>query len=391
MESKSVVVVGGGAIGLCAAWQLAELGASVTVIEKASVGSGSTGLSAGVIETQYVDPIDIELRVRSMEIFESLERDHGLHVTRYGYLRLAHTPDQLAAFEESVTTQTRLGVKDARVVSPGEIEALYPEIQSEGIIGGLFGPSDGYIDGYLYCQLLGELCQARGVALLQRAPLTGYERTAAGQHRVSTPRGEIVCDVVVNAAGAWAGEVGETLGLPCPVLPQRHQAVFAHLGTPPQYRFPTIIDYTPGSGEEGLYVRYENANRLILGLHSEEVVHDVADPNSYFSGVDDEYVEAVASKLIERFPGFGDVAGFRDGWAGLYPVSPDGRAQLGPHPEDETVIVATGGGGAGLQISPVLGRLVGEWVLSDTQTSTELAEALRPRAEFFGRGEARSL
>jgi len=150
MAAPSVAVIGGGAIGLSTALHLAELGADdVVVLERSHVAAESSGLSVGIIETQYVEPLDIELRVRSMELFRRLERDRGLHVVRNGYLRLVHSADRLPAFEASMELQRELGVADACVLDAAGVQELVPDLRCDDVAGGLWGPSDGYIDGHL--------------------------------------------------------------------------------------------------------------------------------------------------------------------------------------------------------------------------------------------------
>src|SRR5690349_15608467 len=152
-----VVVVGAGALGLCTARELTKLGVEhVTVIDRGSVAGASSGLSVGIIETQYLDPLAIEIRVLAMSVFAELERDHGLPITRNGYLRPAHTETDLANYTRSVEIQHDLGVDDATVLTPDQIKRLVPDMRCDDFLGGLFGPSDGYIDGHLYCSILAE-------------------------------------------------------------------------------------------------------------------------------------------------------------------------------------------------------------------------------------------
>ncbi|HLW61590.1 MAG TPA: FAD-binding oxidoreductase [bacterium] len=378
MIGPSVAVIGGGAIGLSTALQLAELGASpVRVLERAYVASGSSGLSVGIIETQYLDPLDIELRVRSMEFFSALERRHNLTVTRNGYLRLAHRADELAAFETSVKMQRNLGVRDARTLSRREVLGLVPHMHCDDVIGGLFGPSDGYIDGHLYCNLLADLAKRRNAEVRTQVTLVRAEKGALHRHRLITTQGEVECDFVVNAAGAWAGEIGALLGAPVKLLPQRHQVTLAHLPRPLAYVMPSVMDYIPHSGDYGLYLRHDTRSRLLVGLHTEEPLHDIVDPNNYSRSTDYTFLEAVAEKFALRFPLL-DGARLAAGWAGLYPVSPDGLAQVGPTPGQRTVISACGVGGSGLQTSPAIGRLAAEWVVFGEPRSIPTARSLTP-------------
>jgi sarcosine oxidase, subunit beta len=376
--SVRVCVVGAGAIGLSSALALARRGAAVTVLEAEHPAAGSSGLSVGIVETQYVEPLDIALRVRAMQTFRALERDHDLHVTRNGYLRLAHDPGQLAVFERSVEIQRELGVQGPRVLDMPGVRRLVPDLRADDVLGGLHGPDDGFLDGHLYCGLLAELATAAGAALRPRERL--LEATTGGDgHRLRTSRGEHRCDVVVNAAGPWAERVGALLNAPAPLRPQRHEAVVVHLPEPLGYVMPSVMDYTPGSGHSGLYFRHERPGQLVAGLHTEEALEDVADVDDYARSARPDFLEAVAELLSDRLPGLADGAALAHGWAGLYPLSADGLPQVGPVPGNETVISAAGAGGSGIQLSPAIGELVADWILDGRPRAVAGAEALAPR------------
>jgi sarcosine oxidase subunit beta len=379
----SVGIVGAGAVGLSAARALTELGVDdVVVLERSHVAGGSSGRSVGVVETQYVDPFDIALRVPSKRVFEELERDHGLGFTRNGYLRIGHTEEDIRRFERSVAVQRELGVEDAIVLDSVEISKRFPDVRSDDVSAGLYGPSDGFVDGHLYCELLCELAQARGARIVQQTRLTGHELLDDGRHRLLTSTGELTCEFVVNAAGAWAQEVGRSLGVNTPILPQRHQAVSIHLPRTLDYMMPEVMDYAPAEGRDGLYFRHETFDMFLGGLHSEEAVHPVVDPDDWFEGVEQTYLEQLSELLPHRLPSLAD-ARLGKGWAGLYPVSPDGRPQVGPCPEDRSVIAACGVGGYGIQVSPIVGRLAAEWIVfGETRSLGEAAELLPGRASL---------
>jgi sarcosine oxidase subunit beta len=388
--APSVCVVGAGAIGLASAFALARRGATeVTVLEAQHLAAGSSGLSVGIVETQYPLPLDIELRVRSMELFDELEREHGLRIVRNGYLRLARSPAALAIFEESVRVQRSLGVQDACVLDREGVARLVPDMAVGDVAGGLYGPSDGFLDGHLYCGLLAQLAQARGVRVLSGQELLGAHRVTGGREppgghaglggrwRLRTGVGEFACDYVVDAAGPWAARVATLLGHEMPLSPQRHQAVVVHLPRELPYVMPSVTDYTPGSGERGLYFRHERASTLIAGLHTEEALEPVADPDHYARGADPDFLETVAERLAARLP---SLAGARlaQGWAGLYPVSPDGLPQVGPLPGCPGAILAGGAGGAGIQLSPAIGELVADWILTGEPRAVSDAARLAP-------------
>jgi sarcosine oxidase subunit beta len=374
----SVCVIGAGALGLASALALTRRGAGeVTVLEAHHVAAGSSGLSIGIVETQYVTPLDIELRVRSMALFDELEREHGLWIVRNGYARLAHTAAELAAFEESARIQHALGVRDARVLDRAALARLVPDLAVGDLAGALFGPSDGYLDGHLYCTLLAALAAAGGAQILTGHALLDASTDAGEGWRLRTSGGELSCDYVVNAAGPWAAQVADLLGVPLALSPQRHQAIMVLLPRELSYTMPSVTDYTPGTGLAGLYFRHERPAQLIAGVHTEEVLGEACDPDDYARGVDPEFLEVVAELLLARLPTLA-AARLAHGWAGLYPVSPDGLPQVGPVPGRPTAILAAGAGGAGIQLSPAIGELVADWILAGEPRVVAEAAPLAP-------------
>ncbi len=380
-RTPSVVVVGAGALGLSTASQLTARGVTdVTVIERHHVAAASSGLSVGIIETQYLDPLAIEIRVESMRSFVDLERSGELQITHNGYLRLAHRDADMEAFARSVELQRALGITDARLLDRDDLARLVPHMRVDDLAGGLFGPSDGYIDGHLYCEALAAVITASGGRVLQDTELVGCDPLPGDRNRLRTTRGDLECDIVVNAAGGWAGLVGDILGAPVAILPQRHQALMAHLAAPLLYVMPSVMDYVPSSGGFGVYVRDDGPGRLIAGLHTEEVLHDIVDPDEVRRETGSEYIELVAERLGHRLPGLDDMR-LGDVWAGIYPMRPDGRPVVGPHPGRGSVVTVAGAGGSGLQSSPALGRIAADWILDGTSSSIPAATVLRPTIE----------
>jgi sarcosine oxidase subunit beta len=376
-EGPLVCVIGAGAIGLSSALQLARRGCDVTVIDTRHVAAGSSGLSVGIVETQYLERLDIELRVRARRTFAWLEREHELRIVRNGYLRLGHDAASRVAFERSVEIQRELGVRDAEVLDRGEMARLVPEMRTDDLEVGLFGRGDGFIDGHLYCGLLAELAVQAGARLLMATELQGAEPLSGGGLRLKTSGGELECDLAVDAAGPWAGKVARLLGYELGLAPQRHQACVVHLPHELPYTMPSVMDYTPGSGERGLYFRHEASGRLIAGLHREEASAHSADPDFYVHQADEEFLEELAGKLSNRLPGLA-AAALAGGWAGLYPVSITGRPLVGPLTDGMPVIVAGGAGGSGIQLSPVMGELVADWVVHGEPRALAGARQLVP-------------
>jgi sarcosine oxidase subunit beta len=116
---------------------------------------------------------------------------------------------------------------------------------------------------------------------------------------------------------------------------------------------------------------------MIAGLHSEDRLHEIVDPDSYAAGGDHAFASEVAGRLAYRLPALADMR-LSDAWAGLYPLSPDGLPVVGPHPDRPTVVAVLGAGGSGLQSAPALGRLAAEWIVHGEPVTIPAATSLLP-------------
>ena len=372
-----VLVIGGGIVGCCIADALAHAGVAVEVLERDQLAAGSSGLAVGVVESQYTDPLWIDLRVFARRAFDRLAESTDIGFVRSGYARLGYSEQDLGLFTASVAHQRLLGVEDARVLAVDELAALVPALRVDDVHGALWCPSDGYVDPHLATVAFADRAVAAGAHITTRCAVTAAERRD-GQWQLATTAGPRTADVVVNAAGPWAPQVAALLGLSCDVSPQRRSAAQVHLAEPLDYVHPFTMNYIPGVNRLGAYVRYEAPDRLICGLHSEELLDPASDPDDYPRGVTQEWQEELAGQLALRFPGLADGMSFGEGWSGLYPCRPSLEPSIGWRPETEGVIDAVGFGGGGIQSGPAAGALVRDWLLHDEPRAIPAAARLAP-------------
>lgn len=366
-------VIGGGAAGMATALELARQGAKVTVLEADALGSGSSGRSVGVVGTQMTDPFQLLMRRYGQARFREWE-GQGFRFNHIGYLRLARTPAQMRALEESQRMQEEAGFR-ARVLAPEEMVQLIPHLSVEGLAGGIFGPDDGFLDPYELCTFLGARLREQGGEIRQFCKVTGVARRSGG-YRLETTKGGLDCDVVVNAAGAWAPKVAAMFGQELHIFPERHEAMAILLDQPLDYTMPMVMDLIDGQGT-GLNFRHEKPNELISEIHKVST-GTFADPDDYNDQCMDASREYLAELLLERLP---DLPGARlgRGWAGLYPITADHKPFVGPvDPSEPGLITAGGGGGYGIQLSPVIGIAAADWALHGAVVSAPGLEALRP-------------
>lgn len=372
-------VIGAGTAGVGAALRAAQLGAEVTIMDRDGPASGSSGRSAAIYNVQTVDPLHIELRVRARELFFELERLRGLPLRRIGNLRVAWTDSDREILSGVIGIQRGLGLTedDSILLDRAGIQRLVPDLVTSDLAGGLFGPQDGVIDGAYLTYALLHAAIDRGARYL-KAKVTSYSKRGA-QHVIGTEHGDVVVDVVINAAGAWAGKVGALMDLEVPVLPQVHDIVKVRLPDSLPYTVPMVNTYMPGSGGEALYFRQFDPTTLLAGFHTYEVLDDqpIVDPDDYRQNVQPGYVDAVAAAFAERFP----IPGIEvvPGWTGLYPLSPDGEFILGPEAGDPTVVTCTGLGGVGVTSGSIAGYLASEWAILGAPITVSGAERWSPR------------
>ena len=287
--------------------------------------------------------------------FRRLQIGAELEVKEIGYLRLAPDGDALDAFEASVRLQRAFGIDDSAVLSADDVRELVPGLRGPAIAGGLWGPHDGRIDGRTdYCRILA------GSAVARRQDRTGERVIEASSRasgwRLQTTNGVIECDVVVNAAGPWAAQIGELLGVHVPVILSATRSAW-RLTQPLDRALPMVMDYIPHTGTRGRYVAtYDDAEHVLAGLHSEEIDDAGVDPDAYDR-------EAIRSTSPTRGRPWNAayrscrLATSNEAWSRALPGQPDGLPIVGPAPRVPNVILAIGGGGSGIQLSPIMGAL----------------------------------
>jgi sarcosine oxidase subunit beta len=378
MTGARVVVVGAGAAGLATAAELAAAGAAVTVVEADNVATGSSGRSAGVFNRQTPNAIEQALRCFTVDVLTDMERAGELPLERTGYVRVAGDGLDLERLREAAERGRALGVTDARLIDAEELGRVVPGMKVDDLAGGLYCPSDGHLDGHLLCAAYLARARAHGAELRSRTRVVALELDRDGV-RVLTTGEPLRCDVVVNAAGAWAAEVAALAGVELALVNQRHEIAIVHLPEPMDPPIPMVNTYVPGSARKGLYFRSEGRDRLIVGSHAHEVLpaHAVAGPDDYERQVTFEFLEEMAAGLTHRLPEWHGLR-LEPGWTGLYPTSPDALPQVGPHGAAPHLVTVGGLDGTGLTLSAAVGRLAAEWALDGEGHAFDFADALLP-------------
>jgi sarcosine oxidase subunit beta len=373
--TASVVIIGAGVMGASIAYHLAARGcADVTILEKEPTEiSGTTARSVAGVRHQFSSEANVQLSLYSIERIKHFTEEIGGHadLRQTGYLFLIDDAATWDEYQRNAAMQRRLGAR-VETLTAEEAARFIPETRRDGLLGATYGPDDGYCDAHGIA--LGYLNRARqlGARLLRATPVTGFQIEAGHVSAVLTPDGPISCEIVVNAAGPWAGEVAALAGLDVPVRPYR-RVVFV---TEPFPQIPSPIPLTVDVGS-GFYMRKEQEN-LLFGASN------YAEPPSHNLQIDWGWLDAVLEKGFARFPIL-ERAGLAEKlcWAGSYEITPDHMPILGRHPELPNYLDASGFSGHGIMHSPATGLLIAEEILDGRAHTIEIDE-LRI-ARFQGR------
>jgi FAD-dependent oxidoreductase domain-containing protein 1 len=378
-QTSDVIIVGGGVIGCSVAYHLVTLdpGLRVVVVEKdPTYRYASSALSVGNVRVQFSLPQNIEISQYTLEVLrrfpEEMEVDGDrpeMAFKQEGNLFLLH--DEAAdGARTALELQQRLGCQ-VDWLWPSEIEERFPGFQVADFTAGTLGGEDGHLDGYAFLMAYRRRAMSLGAFFLhdEVVRLTLSSGTVTGVELASGRR--LAGPIIVNCAGAWAGDVLRAARVSLPVQPVQRQVFCVEPENKPSRPLP--LTNLPS----GLYFRSEGEDRLIVGR---SLPHD---PVGYrFDWQERRFNDLLWPELAEIVPSFERLR-FERGWAGLYAVNTfDGNAILGRWPEVEGLYLANGFSGHGLQQAPAVGRYLSELILG-CQPILDLA-ALGPERILLG-------
>jgi dimethylglycine dehydrogenase len=363
------VVIGGGVVGVSTLFHLAKKGWTDSVlIERKELTSGSTWHAAGLLPLFNLSYSVGQIHKYSVALYQTLEQDTGLDpgLRQVSNIRLARTRDRMDEYNYYAGVAETIGVK-VKFLTAGEVKKIWPLCDVDGIIGAIQHLEDGYIQPADLTQALARGARERGAEINRHTTVNAIERLASGEWKVSTDKGEVVCEHVVSATGNFARATGRMVGINVPVIPVEHQYIVTEA-------HPEIVKRkAQGLPEMGVlresdsswYMR-EEAGGLLLGPYEKGA------PACYIDGLssDSEYelfpedLDRLAPHIetaIARVPAFGEV-GVKKVYNGAIAYTPDGSPIVGPAPglrnfwlNEGHSFGVTAAGGAGWQLA--------EWIV----------------------------
>ncbi|MEM7070496.1 MAG: FAD-dependent oxidoreductase, partial [Pseudomonadota bacterium] len=358
-----VLIIGGGVVGCSILFHLAKAGwRDVMLVERKELTSGSSWHAAGQIHTISSDPNISRLQGYTIKLYKEIEALSGHHIGMHatGGFYLASNKSWYDYLKRERSKARYMGL-DQEFIGLDEIARRHPLIDPKHYVAALWDPLDGDIDPSGVTYAFAKSAKKYGATYETHMEVIETNQRVDGSWEVVTPKGNIVAEIIVNAGGLWAREVGHLAGIDLPVQPMEHQYLITETideidALAPQKRLPAGIDY-----EGNLYFRQEGKG-LLLGTYEPKATpwSVSGTPRDFDHELLPSDLERIADRLelgFERIPALGR-AGIKNVVNGPFTFGPDGNPLIGPVPGMRNYWVAVGvmagfcqGGGVGLTMA----------------------------------------
>lgn len=366
-EAVDVAVVGGGIMGLALAYHLALLSGtgtkgkpgalSIAVLERSYLVSGASGRNGGGVRMQWGDAGNVRLMMESIELCKDLAQQLGINLwfRQGGYLFLARSEAGERRLQRNAELHAEVGAP-TRLLTAAEAQGIVPQLAVDEVRLATFNPEDGVVFPWAFVWGYAAKAVERGVLLRTH---TAVDRTEPADHgfvlRLSTGE-RLRARRVVNATGAWSGQLNRALGIDLPNRPHRHEILSSEPLKP--FLDPLVVDLS-----SGLYFSQSTRGELVTGISLPDAPDGSDETLTLHSSL--RFLTHLSRTLVRLMPITAAMKVLRQ-WVGPYDVSPDGDAIVGPSPGHPDLIQVCGFTGHGFMMAPAAARLLARWLFDGT-------------------------
>ncbi|HEX8704226.1 MAG TPA: FAD-dependent oxidoreductase [Myxococcaceae bacterium] len=372
-QKAKIVIIGGGVMGLALAYNLSLRGETdVVVLERGYLCAGASGRNGGGVRMQWGTSANIQLARRSIDLMKQFARDLGINIwlRQGGYLFLAKTEAVAKRLERNAALHNKNGVP-TRIITSDAARDIVPGLTMKGVLTASYNPEDGVIFPWPFLWGYAQHCLKKGIKVETFTHVTGFDISGGQVRTVKTDRGDIACDTVVLAAGAWSPEIAQLAGIKLPNEPHRHEILSTEPLKPFLGPLVSVLD-------SGLYFSQSMRGEIVGGMG------DPKEPAGLNMGSTLRFVARFSQALLEQLPQVGHVKVLRQ-WAGCYDVTPDNNPVLGRTPGLDNMLQMSGFVGHGFMMAPAVAERMAQWMGSDEPD--ELFERFNLRRFTTGRLE----
>ena len=378
MRSYDVVVIGAGSVGIPAAWAMARSGLDVLVVDKlASPGQGSNKAAIGGIRATHSEPAKIRICLRSLEIASTWRETYGddIEWLTGGYSFVAYSERETAILKNLLTVQQASGL-NIDWCGKEQLLDLIPALNSAELLGGTFSPEDGHCSPLLLGHSMYDQALKEGAEFRFDEPVTSIDVRDGHVCGITTDRSQYGAPIVINAAGAWASDIGRMVGLEHPVIPDSHEGGITEAVGP--FLKPMVVDIRPTDRSSNCYFFQLATGQVVFALT----------PKPLIEGLDcretSDFLPIMSRRMIKLVPRLTGLR-VRRTWRGLYPTTPDGAPLVGWSEEVQGYLMAVGMCGHGFMLGPGLGEVLDRVVRDDlTEDDRTILSGLSPYRTFEG-------
>ena len=362
LERADVVIIGGGIEGCSIAYHLAKRGVTnVVVLERKQLTCGTTWHAAGLVSQLWPTPTLTALAKYSHELYASLEAETGQATGHrcIGSLSLARNEERLEELKRTSSMAAVFGV-DSEFIDNPALEALYPGINTEGVVGAMYIEKDGQTNPIDTTMALAKGARNRGVKIIESCRVDRIVEENGVAVGVATEHGDIRADKIVLAAGLWSRDLAAPLGVDLPLYACEHYYVVTD-EMPALTKRPVLRDF-----DKGIYFK-EDAGKMLVGWFETNAIGcpmNKIHPDFCFDEfeVDQDHIEPYLLGAMETFPDFGE-AGIRTWFNGPESFTNDNLHLMGPTPEIDNLFVACGMNSKGIGAAGGLGKILTDWII----------------------------
>ncbi|MDA1348784.1 MAG: FAD-binding oxidoreductase [Chloroflexi bacterium] len=363
-KTTEAVVIGGGVMGASILYNLALRGVQGPVLlERDTLGSGSTGRSSGFIRMHYSTAVNTELALKSYPYFINFNEIVGGEVSfvKTGYLVIA-PPESIGGLEHNVSIQKSVGV-DTDIISVREARELVPGFVLKEDEGFAWEPGSGHADPSGTAIAYSSRARELGAYVALESPALDVETSGGRVVAVKTEKERYETPIAVVATGPWSPRFLPKLGLDLPLEATRHEVFLLKRPPDPVPAHPGVADLSNLT-----YFRQEGSDLTLLGNGN---VEDVVDPDNYNPRPGMDHLQDLWVRLTKRVPAM-ESAEFFTGFAGLYTSTPDLHPIVDKVDGVEGLYVCTGFSGHGFKLAPAVGIVMSELILDGEAKTVDI-------------------
>lgn len=373
----TIVIIGGGIVGVATAYYLTRAGVDTVVCERSTLGAGSTERALGGIRAQFSTPANVALSKRAMAVWDDFEESFGVDIgyRKHGYLFVTVEAETAARFERTVETQREYGVP-SEYLDPADAQAYLPELRADRYVGATYSPADGTADPHLALGGFAEAAREAGAEIRTGTAVTDvvFEAVESGEERVAgveTDAGFVPAEFVVNAAGPWAETIAAMADLDLPISPRRRQIAVVEPTIPYPEDAPLTVDTETGVH----FAPDREGDALVAGFF--DAADPEYDPEAYPTDYDLDWAATAIEYAADCASYFGADTRVKNGWSGLYAVTPDHSPII--EESRPGFVNAVGFSGHGFMHAPATAQVVTDLVRCGETSIVDLGSFRRDR------------